>query len=304
MCQHNLFQNRLCPDLWTEKGELRQDVKEKLLEIANSYYRYLKTEAPILDILFTGSLANMNWTEFSDIDLHLVLDFSATGIGTPELTRDFFLAKKNVWNDKRNIFVKKRPVELYTQHYQEYHASKGQYSLLQDKWLFFPEPITKSIDYAKVEDIVQLFEKAIDNVASITDIHLQFDEAVKLKNNIILLRRKSIELDSDLSIGNLVFKELRNNPNSLNRLFSIISSSLDKKLSLESRQSHHDNLINENFTLADERQIRIWVKQELQKLNQSEQKETDKHIKAIVRETMINYAKFIWDKKGIWGNYI
>ena len=59
-----------------------------------------------------------------------------------------------------------------------------------------------------------------------------------------------------------------------------------------------------DFTIADDRQIREIVKQELLKLHKSEQKEVDKNIKKIVRETMVNFAKWQWDKKGVWGSHI
>ncbi|MDX2361992.1 MAG: hypothetical protein QNK23_14375 [Crocinitomicaceae bacterium] len=231
MNQHINFQNKLNSDLWSQDRELHPQVKEHLIDIGTRFYNYLHIDTPLMDILFTGSLANVNWTEYSDIDLHIIIDYDEVGIPTPELTRDFFLAKKNVWNDKRNIFIKGKPVELYAQHVSEPHAATGQYSLMQDKWLVHPKPIEKQVDDFKVTELAHLFESLIDEVSMITDTEERFGRAVKLKDNIILLRRKSIELEGEICIGNLVFKELRNN-GSLNHLFSIISSSLDKKLSL------------------------------------------------------------------------
>lgn len=227
----NRFPNKLSPDLWSAEGELHPEVKAKLMDIGERFYKYLHIDAPLLDILFTGSLANYNWTEYSDIDLHVIIDFDAVGIPTPELTRDFFLAKKNVWNDKRNIFIKGKPVELYAQHVHEPHAATGQYSLMQDKWLVYPKSIDKQLDESKVVELVELFHGLIDEVALIVDAEERFSRAVILKDNIIKLRRKSIELDGEISVGNILFKELRN-CEALKRLFSIISSSLDKRLSL------------------------------------------------------------------------
>ena len=205
------FQNKLNADLWSSTGELHPEVKKKLIEIAERFYNYLHIEAPIIEILFTGSLSNFNWTEYSDIDIHVIIDYDEVAIGTPELTRDFFLAKKNVWNDKRNIFIKGKPVELYAQHVGESHVATGQYSLLQDKWLVHPKTIEKQVDETKVTELIELFQGLIDEVALLVDAEQQFSKAVILKDNIIKLRRKSIELDGEISIGNLVFKELRNN---------------------------------------------------------------------------------------------
>ncbi len=259
--EHNIFPNRLCPDLWNDKGDLHPEVKEKLIEIGERFYNYLHIDAPLIDILFTGSLANFNWTEYSDIDLHIIIDFDQVNIGTPELTRNFFLSKKNVWNDKRDIRIYNWPLELGAQHIQEHHASTGQYSLLkEDDWVYFPQPITKQINEPKFIKLVSLFESLIDEVAVIIDPETRFNQAVSLKDNIIKLRRKSIEHDGEISIGNQTFKQLRNN-SSLNRLFGIISSSLDKRLSLSEQRITDQELLLEK--ISGEKKIRELVRKEL-----------------------------------------
>lgn len=237
------FPNKLNPDLWNPSGELKDDVKEKLLEIGLRFYKYLKIEAVLLDILFTGSLANYNWTQYSDIDLHIIIDFDKVNIGSADITRDFFLAKKNVWNDKRNIFIKGIPVELYAQHVHEPHAATGQYSLYNG-WLVHPTPIEQIVDNRKLSQITSLLELLIEKVACIKNADLQFSEAVELKDQIIQLRRRSIDSSGELGLGNLAFKQLRNS-GSLDKLFGFISSSMDKKLSLEQQEKHYNKLVTE-----------------------------------------------------------
>ena len=69
------IQSELQPDLWNG-DKLDPEVRERLLEIAEDFMAGLDVEADIEDIRFTGSLANYNWSKYSDIDLHIVVDFS------------------------------------------------------------------------------------------------------------------------------------------------------------------------------------------------------------------------------------
>ena len=43
------------------------------IKIAKKFYQDLNIEAPLKDITLTGSSANYNWTDYSDIDLHLLI---------------------------------------------------------------------------------------------------------------------------------------------------------------------------------------------------------------------------------------
>ena len=60
------------------RGEgVNPEVSENLIAIAQDFFDGLKLEgAEIDDITFTGSLANYNYTKFSDIDLHLLVNFA------------------------------------------------------------------------------------------------------------------------------------------------------------------------------------------------------------------------------------
>ncbi len=69
----------LNPKIWVKKDNeivMNPKVREKLLEVANDFIEYLKVDVVVTDIIMTGSLANFNWSSFSDVDLHIVADFS------------------------------------------------------------------------------------------------------------------------------------------------------------------------------------------------------------------------------------
>ena len=69
-------QETLEPNFWPMDKRLRPSIREKLIEIAQDFYESLEIDAELKDITFTGSLANYNWSKHSDIDLHLIVDYT------------------------------------------------------------------------------------------------------------------------------------------------------------------------------------------------------------------------------------
>ena len=80
--------------LWNG-DKLRPEVRKRLLKIASEFIKELDIPVSISDVTFTGSLANFNYSKYSDIDLHLILDFSKIN-KNEDLVRDFLLAKKSL----------------------------------------------------------------------------------------------------------------------------------------------------------------------------------------------------------------
>lgn len=299
----NIIKNELCPLLWNNNQELRPEVHSKLLELANRFYKFLGVEVELQSILFTGSLCNFNYNNDSDIDIHLVIDFAE--LGDPEVVRSFLNSKKYAFNSYREgTRIKLYKPEFYFQDIKirEPHEPTALYDL-KTGWVIKAVKPNPDIDEKKIRKLLAFFINAINKLELINDNQLKLERVIEIKNFIVQMRREGVRNQGEYSSSNLTFKELRRKGH-IDKLFQTIRTCMDKKLSLENRKPHHDNLLNENFTIADEKQVRIWVKQELQKLNKSEQKEVDKNIKAIVRETMINYAKFVWEKKGVWSSYI
>ena len=68
---------KLNTDIW-DGNVLKNEVRERLLEIAEEFVKFINVElemSDIEDIIFTGSLANYNYTKFSDIDVHVLFNF-------------------------------------------------------------------------------------------------------------------------------------------------------------------------------------------------------------------------------------
>ena len=69
-------QDELNPKVWDEDGYLNSRVRLRLLDIADAFVDTLDVDwVEIDDIILTGSLANYNWSKFSDFDVHIIIDF-------------------------------------------------------------------------------------------------------------------------------------------------------------------------------------------------------------------------------------
>ena len=86
----------LNPKLW-DGDELHPSLRLGLLKIARTFYKFLEIDVPVLDIILIGSSANYNWTKYSDIDLHVVINYLEVGDNL-HLVNNYMHAKKSVWN--------------------------------------------------------------------------------------------------------------------------------------------------------------------------------------------------------------
>ena len=71
-------------------------VKAALMDIVDEFVEGLDLEAEIKDVIITGSLANYNWSKFSDIDLHILVDFAEVN-ENEEMVKKFFDAVRSNW---------------------------------------------------------------------------------------------------------------------------------------------------------------------------------------------------------------
>ena len=192
-------------------------IREKLLMIANDFYSDLKFPAKIQDIQLTGSLANYNWTDKSDFDVHVLVDFSEIDDNI-ELVKRAVDGARFMWNLRHNIKIKGFDVELYTQDINEPHTASGLFSLLNNKWIRIPKYNPPEIDYKDVDKKFQGMVSDIlnvENIVSTSDFSNASSEeiytlAVKLKKKILEMRKEGLSRSGEFSVENLVFKKLRN----------------------------------------------------------------------------------------------
>jgi hypothetical protein len=236
------IQSKLNPVIWTKDGKLDPVVHKKLLKIAINFFKELGLPlgVKIQDIRFTGSLANYNWSKFSDIDLHIVLNFGDISNDT-EFVRNYFLAKKNLWNQKHDIMIHGYPVEVYVENAGEPHTATGLYSVLTDSWIKEPSRTSVQIDKGAIKTKAKSFiDMASELQNMITrgeyeDVMSMVDEIkAKLKN----MRQAGLEGAGEYSIENLAFKVLRRNG-----FIERINAIADKAYDLNLGEGDNMNLI-------------------------------------------------------------
>ena len=221
----------LNPDLW-QGDALKSNVKDQLLLIAKDFYDTLKIKEAPEDITITGSSANYNYTPTSDIDLHLLVNF-ANVTCDEEITRDYLLAKKSLWNDKHDITIFGREVEVYVQDTNEPHVSTGVYSILHDTWVEHPEQIdAESINLDEV-----LYKKKLAEYVDLIEHNIKkntnHNYLKKLRGKISKMRRDGLAAEGQFSVENLVFKKLRS-MGYLDKLAQLETDAYDASMSLES----------------------------------------------------------------------
>jgi hypothetical protein len=213
---------RLNPKIW-EQDQLKPEVRDKLIEIAQAFEEFIGIDIDVAEYTITGSNANYTWTEYSDLDLHLIVP------GTPtESERELYSAKKALWSEQHDITIKGLPVECYVQGQEEPHHSTGVYSLSSEQWLVEPKKVKPTVDDAAVE-------AKKDGVMREIELALLSKDLTKMqtvKDRITKMRKAGLARAGEWSVENLVFKILRN-LGLIDQLTDKIRELEDQQLSLE-----------------------------------------------------------------------
>ena len=221
------------PEIW-EDDKITPEVREALLKIANDFLIDFPFKVEVEDITLTGSLANYNWSKYSDVDLHIVLDFSQVD-ENEELVAGFFKNLQTNWNNRHDIHMKGYEVEIYFQDSREPHLSTGIYSIQNDDWLVKPEPEPVSIDYAniekKAEDIVDRINH-IEKMMADEEGDAVLDAIDRLKAKIRNMRKTGLEGAGQYSVENLAFKVLRRSEE-LGRLSDLKAKAYDELMTIK-----------------------------------------------------------------------
>ena len=222
-------------DFWKDE-KLDVEVRLAIMAIVKNFLKTTNLEMTadeIDEIEFTGSLANYNYGKYSDVDIHLLFDFSKIG-DDPEFMRDYLTTKAINWNNRHNVTIFGHEVELYITDAGSDHHSTGVYSVKDDKWLVKPVRDTKlsaELNLNKVKDKADKISKEIDMLVSVEgDLSLETIEG--LKNKIKKMRVAGLETGGEFSIENLAFKLLRRR-GELNTLYALMNQAQDAELSLD-----------------------------------------------------------------------
>ena len=229
-------QETLNPKIWEnpdnpQKSKMIPKVKNALMRIAEAFIEYLGEEVFVEDIVLTGSLANFNWSEYSDFDLHIIVDFQQFEEESP-LYKELYNLKKQVFNDKHDIKIFGYDVELYAQDSVEPHFATGVYSVMDDEWVTKPKKLENEIDKAVLEKKIKNWTEKIDKVIETDEPEDDKTLIDSIKEKLKDYRKSGLEKEGELSYENLVFKFLRRSGH-IEKLFDISNKALDKELSIE-----------------------------------------------------------------------
>ena len=211
---------------------MHDEIRKKLMDVTEKFMDYLDIEFFIHDVILTGSLANYNWSKYSDVDLHILVDYDETDYNL-ELLKGFFNSKRSLWNKQHEILVKGFDCEIYVQDVNEPHHASGIYSVLNDEWVVTPVKTVQSIDKNMILKKSEDFEDKIDDISERFDKGEDVLEDIKLlKVKLKKFRQSGLDDGGEFSYENLAFKLLRRN-GYIGKLLDIQTKTTDKKLSIE-----------------------------------------------------------------------
>jgi len=221
-----IYSRSLAPEAWL-RNRLRHEVRYKLLNAAKLFINSLDVpNFKTLDVILTGSMANYNYTKFSDFDVHVVTRYS--DLDCEDMAEEFYRAKKTVWNTAHDIIVRGHEVEMYVEDADTPAISGGVYSLIDDKWLkvpsYDPPTINDRAINLKVADMIKQIEHVIRRADDPDDIQ-------RVKDKLYRMRQSGLDSDGEFSVENLAFKILRN-LGYLDKLNKAITDQIDTDLGL------------------------------------------------------------------------
>lgn len=105
--------------LFDENKELIPEVKEAIIKIANKFMDDLKEDGvkfKMKDIILVGSNVSYNYTEDSDLDIHIIADKDSLDC-SEEVYKLLYGAYRSLFNKNYDITIKGIPVEIYVELY-------------------------------------------------------------------------------------------------------------------------------------------------------------------------------------------
>ena len=233
-------QKELNPDIWLMDNEgykMRPEIRDSLLKIVEDYEDFVDIDLDIEDIILTGSLSNFNWSEFSDVDLHILMDFEDPD---ESLEKKYLDSRRIIWNSLRDVNVKGFESEIYVQDSKEQHFASGIYSVMYNDWIVEPEEKEVVLDPHKIlsksKQWMDMIDQIEDNIerSSPNELMHTVDD---LKRRLKKYRGAGLADKGEYSYENLTFKFLRRN-GYIGKLIDIKNKLIDKSLTLEDNVSH------------------------------------------------------------------
>jgi len=224
------YKKTLNPSLFAN-DVLIPKIKDGALKVADAFIANLALpKLEITNIFLVGSNAAFNYTQYSDFDLHIEVDFGKAiqtyGAAAPL----YFQSVKSLWNQNHSITLGGQPVELYIQDTNDDLVASGIYSISKDEWIKKPTYQTPVFDGDDVEAKVTSIEQEVSMLLSSEQANQ--NRIKEVMDSIRDMRRSGLAKGGEFSSENICFKQLRNN-GTIEKLFDAYGKAGDKELTVE-----------------------------------------------------------------------
>lgn len=239
------IKKELNPKFWPN-GKLNSRIRLRLMDIADDFVNELAIDwVKPDDVIFTGSIANYNWSRYSDVDLHILIDFKKVYPKNQDFVDDYFKAKKENWlSNHEDLKIFGYPIEISVEDSNEDNPSSGRYSLYKNKWIAEPDDFQDAVinqEFVKkraamfmtqIDDI----EKKFNNEQDTHKCEKYGDKVYKIFDKLKNMRSEGLASDKkEMSSGNIIYKIIRRT-GYLDKIWDIVNSSYDKVNSIEEKR--------------------------------------------------------------------
>jgi predicted nucleotidyltransferase len=199
------FRDKLNPKLWDD-WNLNKDAEKHLKYVADRFVEWLEIPIDVKDIWIVGSMASFNYSDTSDIDLHIYVDLSK--FKDKKTIKDLLETKTKLFKKLFPIKLFGIPIELTIEDDSNRAESPGIYSIKSGEWIKKPKKVDEDeVDTDDADKISGMWKKRIK--AALQNKSLDSDDLNDLKDAIKDQRRKALRKDGEFSDGNIAFKDLR-----------------------------------------------------------------------------------------------
>ena len=244
------IRKELNPKFWIN-DKLNSRIRLRLMDIADDFMDELSVDwVKPKDYILTGSIANYNWSRYSDIDIHILIDFKKVYPKNTDFVDDYFKAKKENWlSNHEDLKVFGYPIEISVEDSNEDNPSTGRYSLYKNKWIVEPNDFQDAVlnqDYVKkraatfmtqIDDI----EKKLNSESDKHKCEKYGDKVYKIFDKLKKMRSDGLETDKkEMSSGNIIYKIMRR-AGYIDKIWEIYNLSYDKSNSINERKEINDH---------------------------------------------------------------
>ena len=234
------IQDDLNPKFWIN-NKLNSRIRLKLLDLADEFIDTLAVDwVKPEDIVLTGSIANYNWSKYSDVDVHILIDYKKVWKKT-EFVQDYFDSKKELWTQEHGeLRIYGFPVEMYVEDTNADNPSSGVYSLNENKWIKEPndfqdaelnENYIKRIS-AKIMTAIDNIEDKIKEEKDNHKLETSSEKLKKLFDKLHKQRQESLDKHGEMGTYNIIWKVLRRS-GYLDKIWDIINNVYNKVNSIK-----------------------------------------------------------------------